>query len=197
LAAKIQGLPWGSGSGMAVERADGADLTSYVFCIRVGDWDRPVFRYVEMGTGEPTVVDDTLACLDHARPANGFDTPRVLDEDTYTLAFDAWAIARDDVIERWNWHADKANLEPKVPKVLARAAEIVRSHAPRDADQDAIDRAVDTLQAPYPERILRTFRAALGVTDDPTEQATHVLRIIAELGLQPYEAPEPLPEITD
>ena len=197
LGAQIRGLPWGSGSGMAVERTDGAPLTGYVFCLRVGDWDRPVFRYVEMGPGEPTVVDDTLACLDHARPANGFDTPRVLDDDTYALAFDAWAVARDDVVERWNWHADKANLEPKVPKVLARAAEIVRSHPPRDADQDAIDRAVDTLQAPYPERILRTFRAALGVTDDPTEQATHVLRIIAELGLQPYEAPEPLPEITD
>jgi len=60
---------------MAVERADGADLTDHVFCIRVGDWDRPVFRYVEMGTGEPTVVDDTLACLDHAHPPDGFDTP--------------------------------------------------------------------------------------------------------------------------
>ena len=197
LGAQIRGLPWGSGSGMAVERADGARLTGYVFCLRVGDWDRPVFRYVEMGPGEPTVVDDTLACLDHARPADGFDTPRVLDDDTYALAFDAWAVARDDVIERWNWHADKANLEPKVPKVLTRAAEIVRTHPPRGADQDSIDRAVDTLQAPYPERILRTFRAALAVTDDPTEQATHVLRIIAELGLQPYEAPEPLPEITD
>ena len=57
--------------------------------------------------------------------------------------------------------------------------------------------AIDTLHAPYPERILRTFRAALGATDDPTEQADHVLRIIRELGLQPYEAPEPLPEITD
>ena len=197
LAAKIQGLPWGSGSGMAVERADGADLTGYVFCIRVGDWDRPVFRYVEMGTGEPTVVDDTLACLDHAHPPDGFDTPRVLDDDTYTLAFDAWAVARDDVIERWNWHADKANLEPKVPKVLARAAEIVRSSPPPGVNQEAVDRAVDTLQAPYPERILRTFRAALGGTDDPAAQADHVLRIIADLGLQPYEAPEPLPEVTD
>ena len=37
----------------------------------------------------------------------------------------------------------------------------------------------------------------LGATDDPAEQAEHVLRVIRELGLQPYEAPEPLPEITD
>src|SRR5690606_9604391 len=115
----------------------------------------------------------------------------------YARAFDAWPIARDHILERWNWHADKANLEPKVPKVLARAAEVVRAHPPSGVEVEAIDRAVDTLQAPYPERILRTFRAALAVTDVPQQQADHILRIIDELGLQPYEAPEPLPEITD
>jgi len=198
LAATIQGLPWGSGSGMAVTRGDGSARTGFVFCVRVGDWERPVFRYVELGDGaDATVVDDTLACLDHARPLDGFDTPRVLDDDTYGLAFDAWPIARDHILERWNWHADKANLEPKIPKVLARAAEIVRANPPAGIELEAIDQAIDTLQAPYPERILRTFRAALGATDDPAEQAEHVLRIIRELGLQPYEAPEPLPEITD
>lgn len=121
----------------------------------------------------------------------------MLDDDTYGLAFDAWPIARDHILERWNWHADKANLEPKIPKVLARAAKIVRANPPADTELEAIDQAIDTLQAPYPERILRTFRAALGATDDPVEQAEHVLRIIRELGLQPYEAPGPLPEITD
>ncbi len=196
LRASIAGLPWGSGSGMAVER-DGTERTGYVFCVRIGDWDRPVFRYVELDGPESVIVDDTLACLDHARPPAGFDTPRVLDDETYRRAFDAWDLARSDVVERWNWHADKANLEPKVPKILARAAEVIRSHAPDGLDQDEIDRAVDTLQAPYPERILRTFRAALGVSEDPAQQAEQVVRVISDLGLLPYEAPEPLPEITD
>ena len=140
LAALIQGLPWGSGSGMAITRADGSTRTGYVFCVRIGDWERPVYRYVELGDGaDATIVDDTLACLDHARPLDGFETPRVLDDDTYGLAFDAWPMARDHILEHWNWHADKVNLEPKVPKVLARAAEIVRTNPPVGVELEAID----------------------------------------------------------
>ena len=66
------------------------------------------------GSG-PTVVADTLACLDRARPPDGFDTPRVLDDGAHRLAFDAWEIARADIVQRWNHLADKANLEPRVP----------------------------------------------------------------------------------
>ncbi|MCC6225318.1 MAG: hypothetical protein IT195_02785 [Microthrixaceae bacterium] len=76
--------------------SDRSDRTGFVFCVRVGDWERPVFRYDELGDGiEASVVDDTPACLDHARPPAGFDTPRVLDDETYALAFDAWPIARN------------------------------------------------------------------------------------------------------
>ena len=113
---------------MALRRHGATDRPGFVFCVRIGDWDRPLFRYVELGDdSDPVVIDDTLACLDQARPPDGFDTPRSLDDETYQLAFDAWELGRDDIIENWNWHADKANLEPKIPKVLARAAEIVRS----------------------------------------------------------------------
>ena len=72
----------------------------------------------------------------------------------------------------------------------------MRAHPPKDLDQDEIDRVIDTLQAPYPERILRTFRMALS-TGDAAMQAELVVRVIDDLGLQPYEAPEPLPDITD
>jgi hypothetical protein len=37
----------------------------------------------------------------------------------------------------------------------------------------------------------------MAVSDVPQQQAEHILRVIDELGLQAYEAPEPLPEITD
>jgi hypothetical protein len=197
LAEQISGLPWGSGSGMAVERA-GQTRTAYVFCARIGDWERPVFRYVETGGGaDPTIVDDTLACLDHARPDRGFDTPRVLDDDTYRGAFEAWDAARADIVEGWNWYSDKANLEPQVPKVLAQAADVVRAHPPKGLHLSEVELVIDTLQAPYPERILRTFRTALASTSDAAEQAELIVRVIGDLGLQPYEAPEPLPDITD
>ena len=79
---QIEELPWGSGSGMAVN--SGGERPGYVFCVQVGDWTQPLFRYVEpadgeggdggdgSGTGEPLVIAETLACLDRARPPDGF-----------------------------------------------------------------------------------------------------------------------------
>ena len=210
--APIEELPWGSGSGMAVGAGDGS-RPGYIFCARVGDHDRAVFRYVELETndtgspstgmpsatsviGTPLLQADTLGCLDRARPPAGFDTPRMLEDDTYRGAFDAWAIARADIVEKWNYLADKANLEPRVPPALARASEILRTHSPAELTQDQVDRSMDSLAAPYPERTVRTIRAAMAASDDPAEQAREIIRVIDALGLEPYVPPDPLPEIT-
>ena len=194
-AERIQQLPWGSGSGMATTAGDGP---GYVFCIRVGDWPQTVFRYVLLADpADPEVVSDTLACLDRAYPVDGFDTPRVLDDDTHQRLFEAWPVAVSDVLEKWNHLADKANLEPRLPPALARAADIVRDHAPDRLTQEEIDRAVDTLSAPYPERTIRTLRFAMHGSTDPAEQAELILGVIRDLGLEPYIPPEPLPEITE
>ena len=177
-------------------------------------WDRtkPLFRYVEypgdveypgaLSSGSsfaapPRVVDETLICLDHAHPLEGFAAPRVLSEQAAAGVFAAWEIARADVVEKWNFLADKANLEPKLPPELDRAAEVLRSHAPPGLTQKELDDALDTICAPHPERTIRTFRVARKSRDDPGEQAEAILGVVKELGLQPYAAPEPLPEITE
>ena len=194
LAEQIQQLPWGSGSGMTITTGDGP---GYVFCIRVGDWPQPVFRYVSLtDPASPQVTSDTLACLNRAHPADGFATPRALTEDTHRQLFDAWPAAAADVLARWNHLADKANLEPRLPPALMRAADIVRAHAPDRLAQQEIDRAVDTLSAPYPERTVRALRFAMNSSTDPGEQAELILGVIRDLGLEPYTPPEPLPEIT-
>ena len=120
----------------------------------------------------------------------------MLDDDTYHRAFDAWEIARTDIVEKWNYLADKANLEPKMPPALARATEILRSHPPAELTQDQVDRAMDSLAAPYPERTVRTIRAAMASSEEPAEQAREIIRVTSSLGLEPYVPPEPLPEIT-
>ena len=73
----------------------------------------------------------------------------------------------------------------------------MRDHAPDRLTQEEIDRAVDTLSAPYPERTIRTLRAAMHGSTDPAEQAELILGVIRDLGLEPYVPPEPLPEITE
>ena len=192
LAQQIKSLPWGSGSGMTVAR-DGRP--GYVFCVRIGDHSRPLFRFVETGD-EAEVVDETLACLDMAHPLAGFNTERRLDDDAIQGAFAAWAIARDHIVERWNFMADKANLEPKIAPRLRRAADILRENPPPELPQDEIDRAIDTINAPYPERTIRTFQAAIQSTSNPAEQAEKILGVIGTYGLEPYVPPDPLPEIT-
>ena len=191
---QIKSLPWGSGSGMAVSAPD--SRPGYVFCARVGDHHRPVFRFVETGAdSESGVIDETLACLDKARPPAGFNSPRQLDDATIQGAFAAWETARAHIVEQWNHMSDPANLQPKVAPRLHRAAEILRQHPPPNLNQDEIDRAIDTLNAPYPERTIRTIQAAITSTEDPTEQAEKILGVIHTLGLEPYIPPDPLPEI--
>jgi hypothetical protein len=193
LAGSIRNVPWGSGSGMAVTVQTEA-TPGYVFCVRVANHPSPLFRYVNVtADGDPIIVDDTLACLDRARPPDEWDTPRDLDQETYRLAFDAWDLARSHVVERWNHLADPANLAPAVPAVMRRAAQTVRDHA-LGVDIEAIDRAVEALETPYGERILRLFRNAMAV-EGPEERAALVLELIDQLGLEPPPPPDPLPEI--
>jgi hypothetical protein len=195
LEARIKALPWGSGSGMAIQRKGGT--LGYVFCVRVGDHDRPLYRYVGMENPiEAEVVDDTLACLDYARPHQGFDTPRILDDNTYSTAFDAWRYALDSIVEQWNKAADPANLMPPVPAAMQRAVELVRTSKPESMTIKEADHLVDTLEAPYPERVVRTIRAVLNDNGTNVEKVKALARTVVELGLEPSPPPEPLPEIT-
>jgi hypothetical protein len=190
---QVKGLPWGSGSGIARAHAD----PGYVFCIRVGDHHKPLFRYVGYpAEGEPVVVGDTLACLAHARSDEGTKTPRVLDDATHERAYSAWAMAREDILRRWTAATDPANLQPSIPRALRDAAALVRAHPPADTTQDAVDALIDALEAPHPQRVQRDLRAAMRTSTSPREQAVAVAERVRQLGLHPAPAPDPLPVIT-
>jgi hypothetical protein len=201
LARRLRALPWGSGSGMAISRPGWAGGPGFVFCARVGDHERPLFRYVDTSTvdelGRSLVVDDTLACLDHARPSSP-ETERNLSDDTYSAAFGAWESARSHILATWNHLADPANLQPAIPAAMRRAAELVRQHAGRAGlTVEEADEICDALESPYPERIVRTIRAAIGAAEEPADQVRNVAAVVRELGLAPSPAPEPLPLITE
>ena len=192
---QIEQLPWGSGSGMTIPTPN-LTAPGYVFCARVADRKQPLFRYIEPQNDSNTPIADTLACLDRARPPQGPNTPRTLNDETYRGAFAAWETARGDIVTKWNHLADKANLEPRIPPTLRKAADLIRTHPPATLTQNQIDQAIDTLNAPYPQRTIRTIRAATKTPDDPAEQAKRILDIISNLGLEPYTPPKPQPEIT-
>ena len=194
LARRFRGLMWGSGSGMARAGAE----TGFVFCARVGDREQPQFRYVGYSDGKPQVVRDVLTCLAHARPDAGIDTERVLHEESLILAYDAWALARTDVSERWNEASDPRALAPRVPKTMRDAAELVRHNRPAEMSQEDADLLVERLEDAWPERTQRPIRDAIRAhPEDPDEQVRAIAILVAELGLEPSPPPEPLPAITE
>ena len=186
----VRSLAWGSGSGLA--RA--GVRPGFVFCARVGDHPEPQFRWVA-ADDTSTVVGDTLSALSAAHAT--FDTPRVLSEEMHTKAYEAWASAKRDILERWLAGADPANLQPKVPKAMRDAADLLRSDPPPSMAVQEVDEVLNAIEAPYGERILKVVREAMAIDGSGAERALAVVTAVRELGLEPAHAPEPLPVIDE
>jgi hypothetical protein len=166
----------------------------FVFCARVGDHPDPLYRYVAMGSDGPEVVADTLACLAHAHAT--FDTDRELDEETHRLAYDAWALAREDIHRQWTAATDPRNLQPAIPKTMRDAEELVRDNPPAGMVPEELNRVLNTLLNPFGSRIQRSIKEAMRSSENPREAAEAVVRLVQEEGLQPSPPPEPLPVIS-
>src|SRR5665213_281121 len=179
---QIENLPWGSGSGLRGER-DG-----HFFCARVGE--RVYLRFVP--TGESIVLRDSLTCLRLITCTD--QTERVLSQASRESAYGAWQRARQDIFDEWTFATDPVNLQPKVRPVLKKAADVVRKFPPKGLDQEAIDNFAITLEAPWGARIENKIREALG-EEAGALAAGRVIATIKELGLKPYQAPDPLPPI--
>ena len=190
-------------SGMAVPGA----RPGYVFCIRIGDQSIPQFRFVEADEqGVNVRHTDTLECLFLAKPPNGKDTPP-LPENSPALpkdlgenhiVYEAWEAACQDVLETWNRASDKAEVEPKIERVLSDCADLLNQHPPAGQDQTTLKNAIDSIKAPLSPRHTRQFRKLYREhKDTPKECANQILEEIARLGLKPYQPPSPNPEINE
>ena len=109
-------------------------------------------------------------------------------------AYAAWARARQDIFNEWQFSTDPANLQPRIRPLLRRAAELVRKHPASGIDQNELDRIVDSIGAPWGVRIENQIREAMGEVATP-DAAARVVEVVRSLGLQPFQAPEPLPPI--
>lgn len=221
---QIENLPWRSGSGMAISMTGAAGFgiagsgaassgmavpgarPGYVFCIRIGDQPIPQFRFVEADEqGVNVRYSDTLECLFLAKPPNGKNTPP-LPENSPALpqdlgenhiVYEAWEAACQDVLESWNRASDKAEVEPKIEKVLSDCADLLNQHPPAGQDQTTLQNAIDSIKAPLSPRHTRQFRKLYKQhKDTPKECAKQILEEITRLGLNPYHPPSPNPEIT-
>jgi hypothetical protein len=191
LGEQIKRLAWGSGSGKGVVGAD----RGFVFCAKVGDNPDPHFRYVSIAEpASPVVVGEVLTCLRHAEATER--TERVLDDETHRAAYGAWALARQDILDAWLYATDPRNLQPEVPRVMRDAAEAIRNSPPPGMDQGAVDRLVDTLSAPYAERVRRQIREALA-EETLDGRSAAIAEVVSRLALSPPAAPKALPLIDE
>lgn len=199
---RVTALPWGAGSAVARRNADPA----FVFCARVGDHDKPFYRYVPLDedltmrtvqTAEdgttPEIVRDTLACLDQADPGDPVTPAATVTEHMYRAAFDAWTVARADIHRDWSLQTDPGRLAPPLPKVMRTAVEYVEQHGGFLGERQ--DDLASRLKAPYTNRVQRAVRGALSHADHgtPRETVERIATVADDYGLSIPEPPVPLP----
>src|SRR3712207_2172249 len=88
-------------------------------------------------------------------------------------------------------------MQPAIPKPMRDAADLLRSHPPKDLDTHRLHRLLDTIEAPYDTRIQRMMRKTLDQHENVRERAAEVIGLVEELGLEPPSPVKPLPEIDE
>lgn len=199
---RVENLPWGSGTGLIRPHAD----PGFVFCARVGDHDKPFYRYVPLnedlttrtvqtkeGAATPEVIRETLSCLSHADPGDEATPAAPLAPEMYNAAFDAWAIAREDIHLDWSLRTDPGRLAPPLPKVMRDAVEFVEQNGTFLGERQ--DELAARLKAPYTTRVQRAVRAALmhAEIETPRQIVERIAAVANEYGLTIPQPPVPLP----
>lgn len=190
----ITELPWVAGTGRKVDDAGG-----FVFCARIGDHPRPVFRYLPLtpdGTLDGDAIsDDVLTCLAHA--ACDDSTRRELPKHLHDAAYEAWEVARNDIFDSWTERTDPANIAPSIPKPMREAADLLRRVGAPDLSWEKTSYYIDIIEAPYDPRTQQAFRRIVrdeNLSDQ--ERAIELVRLIDDYALEAPIAIKPLPEIT-
>lgn len=183
----IKSLPWGAGSGFRGKNP------GHFFCARVGD--EVYMRFVPRDD-DTDLVQDTLTCL--RRIECSTETERDLPESMREGVYEAWETAREDIYEQWQEQTDPLNVQPDIPRVFREIGQHLRDHWPEEETQDRLEEVVESVEAPWPQRYERELRDIYEQEDiEEVEKSRKIIDKIDDLGLQPFEAPEPLPPIRE
>jgi hypothetical protein len=197
---QLEALPHGIGSGFANPAVVG---NVFVFCMRMGTSDRVWFRNVHVdslwqpvldGDGPAwKVEDDTLSSLVAADPGTP-DCERVLTDEAFRGAYEAWAIARDHAHDEWMAGTDPNALASALPKAFRDAAAVALEHGAVLGQAKQIE-LVRRLKSVPSVKAARAMRQALSAELAPAEQLAAISDVLDQFGIQPAEKVEPLPSI--
>lgn len=186
-AREITEFPWTAGSALKTPHAPG-----FFFCARVGS--QSLFRFVSADSA--SIDDRVLTCLRRIRCPES--ARHVVTEGLRARAYEAWAVARRHILSKWNEMTDPANLQPKIPPSMQKAADVVRTHPDPGWAPERIADLVARLQAPHGHKVQRPIQEVLREHEEaPQEAARRLSELVEELGLQPYQRPKPLDVISE
>jgi hypothetical protein len=184
---QITGLPWAAGSGFRGEDP------GYFFCARIGE--EVFMRFVPRDMDEDDeLVKNTLTCLKRIECTE--KTDRHLPGEMRDELYDAWGRARVDIYRQWQEQTDPLNVQPDIRKLFREVGQHLRQNWPSDMTEDELRETVSSVEAPWGRRYERELRE---VYEDeslgPIERSRRLVDKVDELGLQPFEPPDPLPPI--
>jgi hypothetical protein len=109
--------------------------------------------------------------------------------------FDAWARARADVYSEWSKLTDLANLEPRIPKAMRVAIDLVMEHGGSLSPEVQGD-LIARLNGRWEHAIVRSVREILRNEEtSDKEKVQDLLNFVTVTGLPMPEAPKPLPAV--
>jgi hypothetical protein len=196
----VEALPYGSGSGFENNRIRG---NGYVFCIKIGNHEKPWFRYVPVDDnwnpiqedGKFVVNDDMLTSLVAADPGVS-SRDRWMSEGVYDQAFAAWKVARYSAFSDWTYLTDPMNLKPDSPKAFRDASQLVFQSGQFLSAEIQMD-LIGKLNAVPSKRVERAVRLALSIEGSEKEKILAVKEEVEAAGLQKPEPPKPLDVVSE
>lgn len=199
LKSDVLSLPYGSGSGFVNPVVQG---NGYVFCIKMGDSAKPWFRYVPVTDdwsikytedGFPIVSSDTLISLRVADPQHT-TAERLLPDEVYDKAFDAWEVARNSAFSVWNELTDPNAFQPDLPLSFRDAYSLALRKGGYLGRETQIALA-NRLRSVPSAKVSRQVRGALNQGRTDEERIALVTEVLDEAGITAPPPREPLPDI--
>jgi len=192
-------LPYASGSGFVNPNSRSS---GYVWCMKLGNHPQPWFAWtptddawqvIKTDDGEPLVEQDVLSALTNADPGSSAMS-RIMSDDAYQAAFDAWEIAQNSAWTRWQSMTDSAAMSPQLPLSMFRAVQFVFSYQGELSQEEKTDLLMRLNTTPR-VATRRQINAALNSEKSDAEKLADLRDVVSSAGLLPFKAPEALKPI--
>jgi hypothetical protein len=111
-------------------------------------------------------------------------------------AWQRWQRAKQDIYDSWTVETDPANLQPRVSRFNRQLAAFLRENPPSGVEQLQLERCLDAIESPCPRRDEMALREVFQREHESNDaKARDIVGEVERLGLEPFQAPQPLPPI--